>query len=246
MVFAGVARYHAAFPETVPPMLNFAKQNEQALLKFLNHLSRRDAVLGYHQIQGLLYAMACSPEPIKPSEWFELIWLNDEPQFDDAGEARTFYQLLLDLSRGICDAARQQRYRPALDASGACSAVALAEWCDGFLTGHQYLENLWAVALDALDDDALYEQVGAALDWAAAFVGGEVVDWAADDADAELAAASLHFEQLLGDYYAAHLCWAAGSGVWDAAGDFAAMQPVGRDEPCPCGSGRIFARCCLH
>lgn len=227
-------------------MLTFAKQNEQALLKFLNRLSRRDAVLGYHQIQGLLYAMACSPEPIKPSEWFELIWLDDEPQFDDAGEARTFYQLLVGLAQDIFEAARQERYRPALDASGICSAEALADWCDGFLTGHQYLENLWIAALHALDDDAVYEQVAATLDWAAAFVAGEIVDWAADDSEAELAAACLQFQHLLGEYHAVQRRWAAGGGTRDAIAEFAALEPVGRDEPCPCGSGRPFARCCLH
>lgn len=227
-------------------MLNFAKHNEQALLNFLTHLSRRDAVLDYHQIQGLLYAMACSPEPIKPSEWFELIWLSDEPQFDDANEAKTFYQLLIELSQGIGEAARQERYRPAIDAGGVCSAAALAGWCDGFLTGHQYLENLWVVALDALDDDSLYEQVAATLDWAAAFISGDVVDWADEEHDDGLAAAALQFQQLLGEYYAVHNQWQAGEGHWDAEQSFAAMQAVGREDICPCGSGRVFERCCLH
>lgn len=227
-------------------MLNFAKQNEQALLKFLNHLSRRDAVLDYHQIQGLLYAMACSPEPIKPAEWFELIWLSDEPQFDDAGEAKAFYQLLLELSQGIGEAARQERYRPATVAGGVCSIAALAGWCDGFLTGHQYLENIWVVALDELDDDNLYEQVAATLDWAAAFIGGDIVDLSADNNDDELLAACLQFQQMLGDYYSVHRQWAAAGGYRDAGQSFAAMQAVGRDEPCPCGSGRLFGRCCLH
>jgi uncharacterized protein len=227
-------------------MLTSAQQNEQALLKFLNHLSRRDAVLDYHQIQGLLYAMACSPEPIKPSEWFELIWLSDEPQFDDAGEAKTFYRLLLELSQDIGEAARQERYRPAIDAGGTCSVAALLGWCDGFLTGHQYLENLWVVTLDTLDDDRLFEQVAATLDWAAAFICGDVVDLAADNNDDELLAACLQFQQLLGEYHAVHRQWSAGDNSWNAEQSFAAMQAVGRAEPCPCGSGRAFGRCCLH
>lgn len=235
-----------ALAQTGPHMLNFAKQNEQALLKFLNHLSRRDAVLDYHQIQGLLYAMACSPESIKPAEWFELIWLSDEPQFDDAGEAQAFYRLLIELAQGIGEAARQERYRPAIDAAGVCSVAALAGWCDGFLTGHQYLENIWVVALDELDDDTLYEQVAATLDWAAAFIGGDIVDLSADNNDEELLAASLQFQQMLGEYYSVHRQWTAGESYRDAGQSFAAMQAVGREEPCPCGSGRLFGRCCLH
>jgi uncharacterized protein len=227
-------------------MLNFAKQNEQALLRFLNHLSQRDAVLDYQQIQGLLYAMVCSPEPIKPAEWFELIWLNDEPQFDDVVEAKAFYQLLIELSQGIGEAARQERYRPAVGEGDACSVAALAGWCDGFLIGHQYLENLWLVALDDLNDDNLYEQVAATLDWAAAFVEGDIVDWAVDDNDDALVTAYLQFQQLLDDYYAVHRQWFAGDWRWDVEQSFAAMQTVDRADPCPCGSGRPFARCCLH
>jgi yecA family protein len=227
-------------------MLNFAKQNEQALLRFLKHLSQRDAVLNYHQIQGLLYAMACSPEPIKPAEWFELIWLNDEPQFDDVAEAKTFYQLLIELSRGIGEAAQHERYRPGIDGGGVCSVAALAGWCDGFLIGHQYLENLWLVALDDLNDDMLYEQVAATLDWAAAFVEGDIVDWSVDDNDDGLVTAYLQFQQLLDEYYAVHRQWFASDSQWDVEQSFVAMQAVDRKDPCPCGSGRAFARCCLH
>ena len=43
-------------------MQYFEKQREETLLRFLDKLNARDAVLNYPQIQGLLYAMACSPE----------------------------------------------------------------------------------------------------------------------------------------------------------------------------------------
>jgi uncharacterized protein len=227
-------------------MLNIAKHNDLALRSFLKHLGQRDAVLSYHQIQGLLYAMACSPEPVKPAEWFELIWLSDEPQFDDVAEAKAFFQLLLELSRGIGEAAQHERYRPGIDDDGDCSVAALAGWCDGFLMGHQYLEDLWLLALDDLNDDRLYEQVAATLDWAAAFVEGEIVDWAADDNGDGLIAAYVQLQQLLDDYYAVHRQWLARDWPWDVAQSFAALEGVGRDDLCPCGSGRVFMRCCLH
>ncbi len=227
-------------------MLNFAKHNEQALRSFLKHLGQRDAVLSYHQIQGLLYAMACSPEPVKPTEWFELIWLNDEPQFDDATEAKAFYRLLIELSRGIGEAAQHERYRPGIDDAGECSVVALTGWCDGFLMGHQYLEDLWLVALDDLNDDHLYEQVAATLDWVTAFVEGDIVDWSVDDNDDNLVTAYVQLQQLLDDYYAVHRQWFANDWQWDIEQGFAELQAVAREDLCPCGSGRTFARCCLH
>lgn len=227
-------------------MLNFEKHSEQALLNYLNYLGNRDAVLSYQQIQGLLYAMACSPEPIKPSEWFELIWLSDDPHFDDATEAKTFYQLLIELSRHIGEAARRETYRPGIDGAGVFSAAALSDWCDGFLMGHQYLENIWLITLDDLDDNSLCDRVEAALDWAVAFVEGDIADWSADASDETLVTGHLQFQQLLNAYHAVHQLWYRGAHPWDVEQLFDSMEAVARDEPCPCGSGRLFAQCCLH
>jgi uncharacterized protein len=225
-------------------MLMFEKQREQALLTYLDSLVRRDAVLGYYQIQGLLYAMACSPEPVRPAEWFELIWLSDAPQFDDVGDARSFWQLLVELARHIEAEARAARYRPGLDAGGNVSDVALADWCDGFLLGHQYLEEIWGVALDDLNDDELYERVDETLDQAAAFAAGELTD--DPSAEETLLAAYLQFQELLVAYHAVHDAWGRVERTLDMQAMYEQLEPVGRDEWCPCGSGRRFGQCCLH
>jgi uncharacterized protein len=225
-------------------MLMFEKQREHALLTYLDKLVRRDAVLGYYQIQGLLFAMACSPEPVKPAEWFELIWLSDAPQFDDAGDARGFYELLVELSRHIEAEARAARYRPGIDAEGRVTEQALSQWCDGFLLGHQYLEEIWLAALDDLDDERIDEQVDELLDQAAAFAAGE---FHGDQAGEEvLLAAYLQFQESVMVYHAVRNEWARSEHRWDVHALYEQLEPVGRDEACPCGSGRRFAQCCLH
>lgn len=227
-------------------MLNFEKHSEQALLNYLNHLGNRDAVLTYQQIQGLLYAMACSPEPIKPVEWFELIWLSDDPCFDDVAEAKAFYRLLVDLFHHIGDLARRDLYSPGFDANGRFSPAALADWCEGFLMGHQYLENIWVMALEDLNDERLYDRVEATLDWAIAFVERDAPNWSSDEGDEGLQAGHLQFQHLLASYCAVHRLWFRDSAASQVEQVFEAMQAVGRDEPCPCGSARIFEQCCLH
>jgi yecA family protein len=224
-------------------MLTFEKRRERALLSYLDVLSNRDAVLSYQQIQGLLFAMASSPESVRPIEWFELIWLSDDPQFDDAGEAKTFFQLLLELSRHIGEEARGERYRPGLDAQGHISGAAMADWCDGFLLGHQYLEDVWQIALEDLDDDQLFDQVDEALNTAIAFAAGEFEVEGAEDA---LLTARLQFQGLLDVYHSVHLRWSNAKRPWDVYACYDELEPVARDALCPCGSGRQFAQCCLH
>ena len=229
-------------------MLLFEQQNEDALRTMLNGLGARDAVLNYQQIHGLLYAMANSPEPIAASEWFELIWLSDDPQFDDPTEAKTFYRLLLSLFEAIESDVQAARYSPGTSGLSACTADGLYDWCDGFLMGHQYLEDVWIVALDELNDDQLYEQVDAALDWAMAFVEGVILDGDWDDADDRFLAEHLHFQQLLENYRAARSSFGARGLHLNLSVEkiFHEMQPIEPDERCLCGSGRPFAQCCLH
>jgi uncharacterized protein len=227
-------------------MLQFEKQNEEALQTMLNGLGARDAVLNYQQIHGLLYAMANSPEPIAAAEWFELIWLSDDPQFDDPAEAKKFYRLLLSLFQAINSDVQAARYRPGVVGRNNCTLDGLSDWCDGFLIGHHYLEDIWTVALDDLSDDELYEQVDAALNWAMAFVDGAILDEEAEDDDDRFLAEHLHFQQLLENYRAVRTRVGDGELHFSVERIFEEMQPVERDEHCPCGSGRLFAQCCLH
>src|SRR5690606_29825647 len=216
-------------------MLMFEKQREDALMTYLDSLVRRDAVLSYYQIQGLLFAIACSPEPVRAAEWFELIWLSDSPQFDDASDAKNFFQLLVELSRHIRDGARKGCYRPGVDAQGGISEQGLADWCDGFLLGHQYLEEIWLVALDDLNDEQIYDQVDEVIECAIAFAAGELqTDRVSEES---LLTTYIQFQELLAAYYAVHEEWGQLDRHWDVHDLYEQLEPVGRDEECPCGSG---------
>jgi uncharacterized protein len=225
-------------------MQHFEKQREEILLRVLDKLNTRDAVLNYPQIQGLLYAMACSPEPIRPAEWFELVWLNDDPQFESSAEAKGFYELLIELSGSIIAEVERNRFQLAMGANIQEGALALADWCDGFLLGHHYLEDIWDAALAELDDDELFEQVAATLECAIAFVAGDAADWGEDEE--LLLPEFVRFQQLLQEYRAIHTRYHHGSSTWSVEQAFTDMQPVERRTTCPCGSGRLFMHCCLH
>lgn len=224
-------------------MLSLEKHREQALIHILDRLGASDAVLGYHQIQGLLFAMACSPEPIRPAEWFELIWLSDDAPFEDGAEAHSFYRLLIDLAQDIREAADHGRYAPGGEPGSVRSLAALSEWCEGLLIGHHYLEHVWSIALDDLDDDELFEQVNAVLQWAEFMAS---LDAEGDEVEEKLAATQLQFEEWLVAYHSVRDRWYRGEFNWNVEDHFQEMKPVAADASCPCGSGRPFRSCCLH
>jgi len=229
----------------------FDKEQEQSLRERLAQLQRSEAVLSYAQLQGFLFALACSPETIRPCEWFDLIWFNDEPQFDNEQEARSFYRQVVALSEHIADMARQRRFLPFSARYSELWQSELSQWCEGLLMGHQYLEDLWLIAIDDLNDQTVCENVDTALSLAATFA--DVInarqlsfEEGMELTDDHLPEAYDLFWKVLGTYASVASLWAEGAWSFDAEQLFLALEPAAHDEACPCGSGEVFSKCCLH
>lgn len=231
--------------------ITFDKHREQLLRDSLALLQSKEAVLSYYQLQGLLFAVACSPEPIKTSEWFDLIWFNDEPQFDDEDEARRFYKLVQEFAKHIADMSRQRRFLPFSARYSERWQDELAQWCEGLLLGHQYLEDLWMIAVDDLDDDQLSEDIDVCLSLAATFADVVSARQLSFEQGIELTEEHLPeayelFWKVLASYATTASLWSEGAWDFDAEQLFLALEPVPHNELCPCGSGEVFAKCCLH
>ena len=229
----------------------FDQDKERRLMAELVRLRRNEAILSYYQLQGFLFAISCSPEPIRPSQWFDLIWLNDDPQFDNADAASDFFHTLVGLADYIAASVRQRRYLPFENHYHHDLQQPLAEWCEGLLIGHHYLEDVWSLALDDLDDDDLTEAVNRALALAGTFadLNDEIQLALEDDLLLSHEHLSESFRQLwraLAAYAGIGPQWAQGAWEFDIDQLFLALDSVPRNEPCPCGSGRTFGRCCLH
>lgn len=232
-------------------MFSIDKDAEATLQDYLVELQRSDAVLSYFQLQGLLFAVSCSPEPMKASEWFELIWLNDDPQFDDEAEAKTFYQLVADLQKRIASDLTRGHYLPLPEQYDDSWQTELAEWCQGLMLGHQYLEELWTVVIEDIDDEEMNSCVDMVFNLAVTFSDLESARQQAqqdgdDLLDCHLPEAYQLFQRALQDYSNLSIHWAKLISSMGVEQIFDALQPVGRGELCPCGSGKLFSLCCLH
>jgi uncharacterized protein len=122
----------------------------------------------------------------------------------------------------------------------------LAHWSRGFMIGHQWLEELWEVELP----EDLDQEIGTVLMTLSFFASRDLAE--AFQAQGALRTESLEataesllrvFPEALAEY--AHL----GRSVLGAIPATPARTPgrvtrVGRNDPCPCGSGKKFKRCC--
>ena len=224
-----------------------------SLHAFLEQPSRPAGTLTYHELQGFLFAVVSAPELIRPSEWLPIIFNDREAGYATLEEANAILGLIMALYNEINATVLEERVglpadchvRPrALD--NLDDSAPLAHWSRGFMIGHQWLEALWDVELP----EDLDQEVGSVLMTLTFFASRNLAE--AFQAEGALRTASLEataeallrvFPEALAEY--AHL----GRSVLGGGGQTVAPTPrrtsrVGRNDPCPCGSGKKFKKCC--
>lgn len=194
-------------------------------------------------LDGFLTALAVGPELVMPGEWLPAIWGSREPRWESPVEAGQVYGQLLSfwndvLRRTALDPTEQ------LDAEdraifGDDDAPRGQAWADGFLDGVEFAPEGWNDWCEEHDwiDEALLDME--ALTWPAVpdgFVpddgGPALEDGTREGIVGELPATvhRLHRHRLVQE---------------SARTPIRRGTPkVGRNDPCPCGSGKKFKKCC--
>lgn len=132
-------------------MYAFLSQADIAdLSRFLADPLRPAGTLRFHEMQGFLFAVACSPELVPPSAWLPAISDEEDIGFEDEADAQRIMGLMIVLYNEINDSV--------LERSGSlppgCEFRANVEdnfdeefpislWSRGFMMGHDWLEEVW-------------------------------------------------------------------------------------------------------
>jgi yecA family protein len=122
----------------------------KTLSEFLARTERPDGTLRFHELQGFLFAVACSPELIPPSAWFPIISGEKDIGFRDEKQAQQIMGLIMTLYNAINDAAFERsrkmptgcRFRPDVEANFDDERP-ISLWSCGFTIGHDWLSEVW-------------------------------------------------------------------------------------------------------
>lgn len=232
----------------------------QLLAEFLSNPERPDGTLRLHELQGYLFAIASSPETIAPSEWLPMIGDDESLNFADQDEAQKILGLVMALYNEVNTAVLKRSN--ALPAGCAFDedisknfedGSSISQWSRGFASGHDWLAEVWEEYLFG----ELDEECGATL-MVLSFFGSKKLAGAyyndmapgkrkRGDASFENFAKTMRvmFPDALASY--ANI----GRSIFEAVlehssggGEAAVSNKVGRNEPCPCGSGKKYKKCC--
>ena len=226
---------------------------------FLDTPECRDACLDIHQFQGLIAAVSSCPEYVSEVDLAYEV-MGDCTEFEERwfeeGELRTAWIICLN---GIDEALALETFSLAelypIDESMHEPPAGLSAWCDGYLRGYLLAEAEWIGMFEFLvsegiseireEHEALLSMLVAFEDWGAALVANknpERLKQGFPEIFRAVDASITRFHKLgllmeenrLGVEQEAHTPY-----VREAS-------KVGRNDPCPCGSGKKYKKCCLH
>lgn len=192
------------------------------------------------ELDGVLAGVIVCPEMIMPSEWMPVVWGDDEgPVFDDVKQAQAISGLILGHYNDIIRQLDQGRYRPIFDFD-IDDTILWETWIEGFVEAMRLRPEAWLAW--AQDTDADLQRA-----W---FVLGRLGELTANPNDIEPLDIDQELEHLAPDLIPSHVEILHKARLTQAPKNRLAPSTlatkIGRNDPCPCGSGKKFKKCCLN
>ncbi len=229
-----------------------------ALETYLGHPDRAHNTLNLFQTEGFLFAVACCPQDVQSSDWLQVV-LGEESSYEDLIQLGIDQQLEA-LYASTCEQVSEGSYRLpdyycfSWDAE---ERQAFEQWCEGALLADEWLESQWMDALSQAchRDPVSYEKLSHDLDDVIGLLKIMVdVDAALDVLEKDSAAEVDDFRQQLRDsyevfneYLTAYMRAGNGLAVYYHSDPQVRQEPkIGRNDACPCGSGKKYKKCCLN
>ena len=197
---------------------------------FLESDTVPDAAMSLEMLDGFFTALIVSPEVVLPSEYMPEIWGGDGPVYDSLEQAEHVLTLLMRHWNSIAGALGDREPSAPLLAS---SEMRAQEWASGFMRGVSLRMETWDRHLAG--DETLTTFLGHIL----------VLTLSREDAAEEGVTPEERarmVESLPLAVLGLHLFWREDAG--DERRPQARRAKVGRNEHCPCGSGKKYKRCC--
>ena len=219
--------------------------------QFLLHAEGLEESMDISTLDGFLTAIVCGPKTIMPSEWLPWVWDmecgQDTPTFKDQAQAQRILGLVMRHMNDIAATLYQapQNYEPLLmeNPNDGNAIPIIDEWCSGFMKGVHLDSDGWVPVLIGKPDwMSTIKMYGTEEGWKVL----ENKKSSLEEHGVLAAGLAVAVQQI-------HAFWlgqrreeiAGGGDLPDVVRRAPIRNPtkVGRNEPCPCGSGKKFKQC---
>jgi uncharacterized protein len=210
-----------------------APMSLQELDEFLTSDETPDGSMAVSNLDGFLTAVAIGPDRIKPSEWLPRIWGDETPEFLSEEEANRVIGTILGRYNQIITQLRDDpdRYQPLIRQNEHGQVIA-RDWVAGFMDGVALRFHGWQTLLKSKEYRNDFAPIAVHLTDAQGNspLNPEeenvkaLIEQAAEFIPAAVRSIDRFFKQ--------------------TRPFFEGGTKVGRNDPCFCGSGKKFKKCC--
>lgn len=207
----------------------------ERIMQFIDYYGSQDALGNVSALDGFFTAIGCAPQIIPPSVWMGAFWGGDElqPAWPDLQSAQVFMELLMRFNNFVMASLQDiEAFEPAFDVfehgEGGDTVTVFGGWCDGFMRG----ARLWLPLTPGASDVSQFVETIAEMSGLEGVM--RTLDYTSRQMELQERAIKIAVE-----------------GIY-RINRHTANQPVqhapkvGRNDPCPCGSGKKYKKCCLH
>lgn len=219
-------------------------------LKFIDDMLEKyghdDSVLDVSELDGFLTAVVSGPDMIPPSVWMPAIWGGEEhsPEWDSEAEFKRFLTLIMGHLNAIVDMLMSND-ADAFEAIFKVNArseediVIAEEWCFGYMRGVD-LGNWPKMTGEAQHALELIELHGREEHF------DKLEALSLKEHQAQVARIEQGAKIIHGYWLAKREHLRPKAPVRPLQRPIVSGPKVGRNDPCPCGSGKKYKQCCLH
>ena len=199
---------------------------------------KNEGILFISELDGFLTAIVSGPETVPMSVWLPVVWGDFIPECETDEKMMEVVSLIVRHMNNIVSLLMEQPedFHPLYLQRVVKGEMYLIvdEWCEGYMLGVELSQDAWY-----LDDPSMKE----AFMPIQAFVG----DAAYLSHKKELTELRALQDQITLSARKIHANWLAfrSAEVMPASFEKPVVK-VGRNDPCFCGSGKKFKKCCLH
>lgn len=231
---------------------------EKALKTIIDKSTEQEFPMSFNVIHGFLFGLCSAPVAIPPMEWIPSLFGDNEAITEAALTDVDTFQALVDFFNYMMEQIQEENpeFPQAMVVSETMSdnfgmESDLGQWSQGFIDASEWLGEVWEEAMiDVLEEDHTIKSV------MLSFFSDE--DFSRKLHDELMESDGLSFEEVCDDFlrllpntlkaYAF-----TGRKLYEQQLEsMTAMEPVvaepkvGRNDLCPCGSGKKYKKCCLH
>lgn len=220
----------------------------EELDEFLAEETREETSMDVSTLEGFLMAIAMSPRVVLPSEWLPWVWdvyeAQAQAEFANEAQANRIISLIMRCYNAVNSSVNADlaSFEPIFWRGDQWGA---AEWSEGFLLGFQFNDEEWSFM--AIEHSTWFEpffRLGTEEGLESTRKDGSAVQWM-DEIEPSLGSIHAYWQERRANQLPGFMEDGLDFGGKPVVEQVVRNGPkIGRNDPCPCGSGTKFKKCC--